>query len=255
MIIANTEALLVNQDSRPLPFKMAVQDICPVDSLESDRWCEFLVRGSESLARLTPFQLVERGYGRRGLLFDEDIVSGSFECIEWLNPDSWVSINIHPGSLSRKSFGEFIKRELEHFQLDPARLILEVVEFDGPVNLMASRPIIEDLRKLGVRFALDDFGPGFSNLDLVASQLVDFVKIDRSLIRFLDSDQGHVRLIQGLQALAEQTGVELVAEGVESQDQVHILQQIGISWLQGFAYSRPKLVEIIQSESELGELS
>ena len=242
MIIANTEAINIEQNSQPLTFEMAAQSICPAKNPELDVWVEFLVRSSGMLSHLSPFELVERGYGRRGLLFDQDIINGCLSCIHSLKPHTWVSINIHPGSLSRKSFSEFLKQKLDYYQVDPGRLVLEVVEFDGPVNLMASRSIIEDLRSHGIRFALDDFGPGFSNLDLVASQLVDFVKIDRSLIRFVDVDNGHVRLIRGLQALAQQTGVELVAEGVESTQQADMLREMNIGWLQGFAFSYPKLV-------------
>lgn len=253
MIIANTEALTVTQTSDPLPFQMATQSICPADNHRLDIWVEFLVRSHGALSQMTPIQLVERGYSTRGLLFDQDIVSGCLSCIDGLPSHTWISINIHPGSLSRKSFSDFIRQQLDYYQVDPARLILEVVEFDGPVNLMASRSTIENLRSSGVRFALDDFGPGFSNLDLVASQLVDFVKIDRSLIRFVDEDQGHIRLIRGLQALAEQTGVELVAEGVESLAQAELLRDINISWLQGFAFSSPKLIRQGTQKSTRGE--
>ena len=243
MIIANTEAVSIEQSSKPLPLKMAAQSICPANDPQLDVWVEFLVRGHGMLSHLSPFELVERAYGRRGLLFDQDIIDACLSRVDRLNSKTWISINIHPGSLSRKSFGDFVKQKLEQYGVDPARLVLEVVEFDGPVNLMASRSTIEDLRAYGIRFALDDFGPGFSNLDLVASQLVDFVKIDRNLIRFVDVDNGHVRLVKGLQALAQQTGVELVAEGVESLEQAEILKAMDIAWLQGFAFSNPKLVQ------------
>ena len=89
---------------------------------------------------------------------------------------------------------------------------------------------------------MDDDGPGFSNLDLIASKLIDFVKLDRSIVRFADVQSGYTRLIQGLQAMAEQTDVVLVAEGVETASQARVVRQIGIEWIQGFHYSRPELV-------------
>ena len=67
MIIANTEALTVSQNSDPLPFQMATQSICPADTHRLDVWVEFLVRSHGALSQLSPIQLVERGYGSRAV--------------------------------------------------------------------------------------------------------------------------------------------------------------------------------------------
>ena len=222
---------------------MVAQHICRAVEPELDRWVEFLVRPNAPWNELQPQQFVEFGYRERGLLFDQDILQRCAAAARRFPESTWFSVNIHPSSLHRERFVEFVRSELERNDVAPGRLIVELVEFGGPVNLMASRAVIEELRGDGVRFALDDFGPGFSNLDLLAAELVDFVKLDRSLVRFIDSSPGYLRLIEGLQSLAERTGVQLVAEGVEHAAEVDCLREVGIAWVQGFVFSRPTEIE------------
>ena len=71
--------------------------------------------------------------------------------------------------------------------------------------------------------------------------MIDFVKLDRSIVRFVDVQSGYTRLIQGLQALANQTNIALIAEGVETESQARVVRQLGIEWIQGFHYSRPEI--------------
>ena len=249
MIAPTPEHYVLSLDSQVLPCRMAVQHICRPVRPKINEWAEFLVRGDGALSHLSPLDFVEQGYKRRGLLFDEDIVLRCLDGVAELPPTTWFSINVHPNTLHRERFVEFLRTELEARKIDPTRVILELVEFGGPVNLMASRSAMEELREDGIRFALDDFGPGFSNLDLIGSDLIDFVKLDRSVVRFVDVHSGYTRLIQGLQSLADQTNVVLVAEGVETESQARIVRQIGIEWIQGFHYSRPEMVDATKQES------
>ena len=250
MIAPTAEHHVSGLDINPLPCAMAAQQICRVDDSTPGRWVEFLVRPLAPASPLSPFEFVELGYRRRGFLFDQDIVSHCLGCLDDFDSSSWFSINIHPGSLQRPKFADYVLDELQFRDINPERLVLELVEFGGPVELTASRPAMQKLRAAGVRFALDDFGPGFPNLDLVASNLIDFVKLDRSLIRFVDVQPGYARLVRGLQALARQTGVVLVAEGVETSGQADIVRSSGIEWIQGFMYSRPELIGLGQFRNE-----
>lgn len=243
MIAPTPEHHILSVDAKALPCRMAAQHICRSTSPKPDEWIEFLVRGHGNMARLSPLDFAEQGYRRRGLLFDQDIFSRCLDAVEGFPETTWFSVNVHPSSLHRERFVEHVRAELDSRDIDPTRLILELVEFGGPVNLMASRSAIEELRNDGIRFALDDFGPGFSNMDLIASNLIDFVKLDRSLVRFIDVQCGYTRLIQGLYAMAEHADVVLVAEGVETESQARAVRQIGIEWIQGFHYSRPELVK------------
>lgn len=243
MIAPTPEHQIVNLDARELGCRMVAQHICRPDLPELHRWVEFLVRPGRPWQHLEPLEFVELGYRERGLMFDQDILRRSLAAATRLPESTWFSVNIHPSTLHRERFVSFVRDQLDQHGVDPARLILELVEFGGPVNLMASRTVIEKLRGDGIRFALDDFGPGFSNIDLLGAQLVDFVKLDRSLVRFIDTLPGYRSLIQGLQALATHTDVKLVAEGVETRQQAKILAEMGIEWIQGFVFSHPAEIE------------
>jgi EAL domain-containing protein (putative c-di-GMP-specific phosphodiesterase class I) len=243
MIAPTPEHQIINLDARELGCRMVAQHICRPDRPQLDRWVEFLVRPDSPWNQLEPLEFVELGYRERGLLFDQDILRRSIGVATRFPETTWFSVNIHPSSLHRERFVHFVRNQLDHHGVDPGRLIFELVEFGGPVNLMASRTVIEELRSDGIRFALDDFGPGFSNLDLLGAQLVDFVKLDRSLVRFIDSLSGYRNLIEGLQAMAQRTGVQLVAEGVETRQQAAMLAEMGIEWVQGFVFSRPAEIE------------
>jgi len=250
MIAPTPENQVLSIDTRALPSGMAVQHICRAAQPRLGEWLEFLIRPAEPMGHLAPLEFVELGYRRRGLLFDQDVFEQCMRLTPGLSRDAMLSINVHPGSLQRDRFAGFVLRTLQEWGVDPQRIILELVEFGGPVNLMASRAAIEELRAESIRLALDDFGPGFSNLDLIGAGLVDFVKVDRSLVRFIDLQPGHARLLQGLQQFARATGVSLVAEGVESAGQAKLLREIGVEWIQGFEYSRPSRVEPERLRSE-----
>jgi len=233
--IADAQSLV-----QPLDCEFAVQHVCRADALLQGEWVEFLARPVNRWRHLSTMEFIEKGYKVRGLLFDEDIVKTCLSLVAQIPERTWFSINIHPGSLQREHFGSFLRAELEQNRIDPARVILELVEFGGAVNMMASRAVIEDLRSAGMRFALDDFGRGYSNLDLIASGVLDFLKLDRSLIQFIDMDPSYVHLLRGLKAMADHTGLTVVAEGIETSQQAAIIRELGIPWIQGYRYSKPR---------------
>jgi EAL domain-containing protein (putative c-di-GMP-specific phosphodiesterase class I) len=242
MIAPTPEHRVLNLDAQVLPCRIAAQHICRTSIPRLGEWVEFLVRPGPDFGRMSPLDFVEVGYQRRGLLFDEDIFARCVDAMTAFPASTLFSVNLHPSSLHRDGFVAFIRRELARHGISPGRVILELVEFGGPVNLMASRASLEELRADGVKFALDDFGPGFSNLDLIGSGLVDFVKVDRSLVRFVDTQSGYRNLLSGLRDFARETGVVLVAEGVETAVQAGMLRRLGVEWIQGFYYSRPQLL-------------
>lgn len=240
MIAPTPEHQVLSLETRSLPSRMVVQHICRAADPRLGEWVEFLVRPEDSSEHLSPLEFVELGYRRRGLLFDQDVFGQCMELASSLPDGAMMSVNVHPASMERERFAEFVLDSLDEWGIDPSRIVLELVEFGGPVNLMASRAVIESLRQRKIRLALDDFGPGFSNLDLIGAGLVDFVKVDRSLVRFIEHQPGHARLLGGLQDFARATEVSLVAEGVENANQAAILRDLGVEWIQGFEYSRPR---------------
>ena len=250
MIAPTPEHQILSLDTRALPSEMAVQHICRAARPRLGEWVEFLIRPKAGMRHLSPLKFVEQGYRRRGLLFDQDVFERCMMSAMDLPEATHFSVNVHPSSLERDKFARFVLRSLDQWQVDPRRLVLELVEFGGPVDLMASRAAIEELRSHSISVALDDFGPGFSNLDLIAAGLVDFVKIDRSLVRFVDLHPGHLRLLHGLREFSRSTGTSLVAEGVENTTQFELLRDLDIEWIQGFQFSRPEIMAPARVRSE-----
>jgi EAL domain-containing protein (putative c-di-GMP-specific phosphodiesterase class I) len=107
------------------------------------------------------------------------------------------------------------------------------------VDSEESLEIMERVRKLGVRFAIDDFGTGFSNMAYINRFAVDRIKIDRSFITRCDIDSTSRAITSAIIALARSLDIEVIAEGVESQQHVEMLTQMSCDQAQGYFYSRP----------------
>lgn len=199
---------------------------------------EFLVR-PESYPHESPLRFVQRAYRVHGSAFDLIIAEECLRQVRHLPSNTRFSINIAPETLYSGRFLDQLMGRLEARAIDPSRLILEIVEFSGAVDPARAAQQIERIIDAGISLALDDFGPGFSNLDLVAADYIDFIKLDRSLVHDVHRSASRRRLIEGLQHLAQATGVALVAEGIECAEQLDLMRQSGIDWIQGFLLGRP----------------
>jgi EAL domain-containing protein (putative c-di-GMP-specific phosphodiesterase class I) len=105
------------------------------------------------------------------------------------------------------------------------------------------------VRKLGVRFAIDDFGTGFSNMGYITRFAVDRIKIDRSFISRCDVDENSRAVTAAIIALAHGLQIEVIAEGVESEQHVQMLRQMACDQAQGYFYSRPLKLTDMQNFS------
>lgn len=242
----------LDSDEVGLPFRMVSQAIVDCRSGSGDAWVECLIRGCGSSAELSPMQIVRQGYARRGGRFDLDVFDACLRLAATLHPGTRIGVNIHPSSLAGPQFVPSLLAAASRARIDPQRIVLELVEFDGPVDLARSTPSLRALRASGVQIALDDFGTGNPNLGLLSKRLVDFIKLDRSLIAGIEHNDGDRNLIRGLVSLAEHTGVGLVAEGIERPGQMRALAGLGIFRMQGFLFHRPgAVVPGLKGKSEM----
>ncbi|WP_244173575.1 EAL domain-containing protein [Caballeronia temeraria] len=147
-----------------------------------------------------------------------------------------IAVNVAPMDLERKGFVSELLALTERLP-ESTILVLEVTER----FLLARHPrvqkIFQTLREQGVRFALDDFGTENSNLDLLGRFPFDFVKIDRQFIEHVDN--GGANHIEGIAAVAGHYGMQVIAEGVETEAQHNALRKLGIPYGQGYLYQRP----------------
>jgi diguanylate cyclase (GGDEF)-like protein/PAS domain S-box-containing protein len=160
-----------------------------------------------------------------------------------------VAVNISPRQFQQKDFPATVERALNTSGLKPQQLELEITENLLMVDSEESLEIMQRVRKLGVRFAIDDFGTGFSNMGYITRFAVDRIKIDRSFISRCDVDENSRAVTAAIIALAHSLQIEVIAEGVESEQHVQMLRQMSCDQAQGYFYSRPLKLTDMQSFS------
>jgi diguanylate cyclase (GGDEF)-like protein len=158
-----------------------------------------------------------------------------------------VAVNVSALQFLDGKFTALVERILLECGLPPSRLELEITETALMDNLVGVVEQMELLRRLGVRFAIDDFGTGYSSLSHLRNLPVDCVKIDRSFIKDLEPGaEGCTTLVRGIIALAHNLGLRVVAEGVETAQQLALLNTLGCDINQGFYLHRPMSVEALE---------
>ncbi|MBC3764350.1 EAL domain-containing protein [Neptunicella marina] len=150
-----------------------------------------------------------------------------------------MSVNVSTVQFAEKDFLVRVQRALQELQMPAHMLELEITE-----NLMMKNPkktttILNALRAMGVRSAIDDFGTGYSSMSYLKLFPVDTLKIDRAFIRDITSDSRDEAIVEASVSLAQKMGLQTVAEGVETQQQLNSLQKLGCSHVQGFFFSKP----------------
>lgn len=150
-----------------------------------------------------------------------------------------VAVNLSPLQLDDLGFVDFLAEELQRHGVNAADLDLELTEHHFRMSSDRLRPALEALRALGCRVHLDDYGTGDSSLQSVFQLPIDAIKIDRSFVRGLPNDPASAAIIDSTVMMAHRMGLRVIAEGVETLEQVDFLRQTGCDLAQGFIFSRP----------------
>ena len=128
---------------------------------------------------------------------------------------------------------------MEESPLGLDQLIVELTETIALDDIALSKQIIHALRQTGVRVALDDFGTGWSSFSYLRELSFDKLKIDRSFITAIDKDPRQALFVETITTLSHQLGVQVVAEGVETWEELRAVLEIGVDEIQGYFYSKP----------------
>jgi diguanylate cyclase (GGDEF)-like protein/PAS domain S-box-containing protein len=150
-----------------------------------------------------------------------------------------ISVNISARQLLFEGFVETVAQILAQTGIDPSILELEITESVLMENLNTAKDLLHRLRDLGLQLALDDFGTGYSSLSYLQNFPVSKLKIDRSFITQAGSSSEDKNMVNAIINIAKSLSVDLVAEGVETQDQLEWLQNQKCNLGQGFLFSRP----------------
>jgi len=172
-------------------------------------------------------------------------------CAQWRawRAQGWrglrVAINVSARQFGSSDIVELVRQVLEEEQVPPACVELEVTETVVMQDVTRAAEILNDLRRIGVRPAIDDFGTGYASLSYLKRFAIDILKIDQSFVYDVDSDYDDAAIIEAITSLGHNLGMEVVAEGVETQAQFEFLRSQGCDTVQGYLVGRPMpIVEI-----------
>jgi EAL domain-containing protein (putative c-di-GMP-specific phosphodiesterase class I) len=150
-----------------------------------------------------------------------------------------ISVNVAAKQLDGEALVDDVRTALHISGLDPRRLVLEITELDVLSDLDVALRRLNALKTLGVRLAIDDFGTGYSSLSQLQFFPVDELKIDRSFVSRIEQGDREAAFVRTIVSLAKSLSMEVVAEGVENDEQQQFLHSIGCELGQGYLYSRP----------------
>jgi len=150
-----------------------------------------------------------------------------------------LAVNISALQLQHGGFAEFVRRVLRETGLQPQQLALEITESALMQNLHEHVAQLQQLRADGVDIEIDDFGTGYSSLSYLKQLPIDTVKVDRSFIHNIDSNPVDAAIVSAIFAMAETMRLRVVAEGVETREQLQVLGRYGCAYAQGYFFSKP----------------
>lgn len=157
-----------------------------------------------------------------------------------------LAVNVSTVELCSNDFASQVKTVIDLTGMDAASLELEITESSMMDNRNEAIKEIEKLRALGVKISIDDFGTGYSSLSYLKMLPVDSVKIDRSFIQDMsESTSGAISLVRAIISLAHGLDLKVVAEGVETEEQMRILTFLNCDYLQGFLFYKPLSVDLL----------
>lgn len=154
------------------------------------------------------------------------------------------SINISGASIGEPTFLSFIIDQLESGQVPINKICFEITETTAVSNLTQALHFIQELKKRGCRFALDDFGSGMSSFSYLKTLPVDFIKIDGNFVRNIADDNIDRTMVDAIIQVGRAMNIQTIAEYVENQRTLDVLQGIGINFVQGFGICEPQPIEI-----------
>lgn len=219
----------------------------PVVSLQDGRWlgCEALLRWQ---------------HPKRGLLFPGEFLQIAEDTGFISQLDTWVlseavrqvaewardvdatpltlNVNVDARQLASSRLPFQLAEVLAHTGLPPESLRLEVTETIFREDIEATNLRLQNLKMLGVGLVVDDFGTGYSSLDSFAASPFDAIKIDRGLVKDIDSNNRHLAIVRTIARFAQELGLELTVEGVERESQRQILLASGCALAQGFLFAK-----------------
>jgi diguanylate cyclase (GGDEF)-like protein/PAS domain S-box-containing protein len=167
------------------------------------------------------------------------------------DPPLSISVNLSGRQFAQPNLIEQVRHILEDTKLDPRSLKLEITESVVMDNIDTATEMLRQLRALGVQLSIDDFGTGYSSLSYLHRFPIDTLKIDRSFVSQMVDNNENIEIVRTIVMLAQNLGMDVVAEGVETKEQLALLRKLGCENGQGYFFSRP--VSVGGAEKIIGD--
>jgi EAL domain-containing protein (putative c-di-GMP-specific phosphodiesterase class I) len=164
------------------------------------------------------------------------------QIIQWKNMGYVVppvSVNVSPKQLQRVNLAQLLTQILTQYDLPAQALEIEITESSMMDNLEVSQQQLQAIKDLGMKILVDDFGTGYSSLSLLKKFEVDVLKVDKSFIEDVPRDSEDCALVQAVISMAQSLKMEVVAEGIETEEQMAFLKNLGCHEGQGYYFSKP----------------
>ena len=249
------EAILVERERKRYIYRILKRELTleseqfqiwfqPIYSLEKKRftYMEALsrLRGTE-LGDISPVEFVNVAESR-GLIERLGFVAFEKVC-KFISENrdivDAVSINFSVYQMTNPNLIKNVLETIQHFNLKPENIIMEITESIFIDNYALVHDNMVKLSQSGIKFYLDDFGTGYSNLTNVVALPFSTIKLDRSLVLMMEENERGVQLFMNLVNTFKDAGLNILVEGVETNNQNNLVEKAGVNYIQGFLYSRP----------------
>jgi len=159
-----------------------------------------------------------------------------------------IAINLSAVQLQNDKFEENLKSIISETQVNTRYVELEITESILMKDFEKSVKLLTEIRDLNIKIALDDFGTGYSSLSYLKQLPINTLKIDKSFIDNIVTNEREKAIVDGIIQLAQKIDLDVVAEGVETREQIKLLQSMGCNQIQGYYFSRPLPPDEIEEE-------
>jgi diguanylate cyclase (GGDEF)-like protein/PAS domain S-box-containing protein len=231
-------------------FSLCVQRICPTQDLHgtTNLWFEVLLRLIETDGELIQPLVFLPAAERYGMVtrIDRWVIRRTLQILRARASSprpgdalALYSINLSGASISDDQLLEFVAAEFKETGVAPERICYELTETVAIAHMDEARRLLFALKRLGCKFALDDFGNGFSSFSYLKDFPVDFVKIDGRFVRGMTADTFDCAVVEGVNRIGHALGVQTVAEYVEDAETLSRLLELGVDHIQGYVLHRP----------------
>jgi diguanylate cyclase (GGDEF)-like protein/PAS domain S-box-containing protein len=179
------------------------------------------------------------------------VINAALTKLQQLQQDGYkgmFTVNLSGQTITNQSLIKNIESLIIDLKIDPSKVIFEITETSAVSNLVSANELISQLNALGCRFALDDFGSGFSSFSHLKNLPVDFIKIDGLFVRGVATDASDRAIVQSINDIAHSLGKKTVAEYVENAQILRFLYESGVDYVQGHFLSPPRDIEDIDPQ-------